>query len=112
MGPVGEFRRWGGMRESSQQYPGIERAARTFEDASNGDHADDAMIAHEAMFDEAPLFIPAEQPGVNLEALECLKIAAKLGDGVSHHRERLLLSCNAKGPRSRTSANGRYLPAR
>src|ERR1700728_4336822 len=100
MGPLREFRRRGGVGKTSQQYPRIERSARAFEDASNGDHADNATIAHEAMFDEAPFLVPAEQSGVNLEAFECLEIAAKLGDGIAHQGERLLFSCNAKGSRA------------
>src|SRR5579863_256369 len=100
MGPLGELRRWGRSSKPCQQYPRIERPARAFEDASNGDYADDAIIAYEAMFDEAPFLVPAEQSGVNLEALECLEIAAKLGDGVTYHGERLLFSCDAKGSRS------------
>src|SRR5271168_4194398 len=100
MGPLGEFGRWGCSSKPCQQYPRIERAARAFEDASNGDHADDAVVAHEAMFDEAPFLVPAEQSSVNLEALEYLEIAAKLRDGITHHRERLLFSVNPKRPRS------------
>src|SRR5277367_1279368 len=100
MGPLREFRRWGGMRDPCQQYSRIERPARAFEDASNGDHADDALIAHEAMFNEAPFLVPAEQSGVDLEAFERLEIAAKLGDGITHHGKRLLLSCDAEGTRS------------
>ena len=86
------------MRELRQQHSQVERPLRAFENTSNGNHPDDAMIAHEAMLDEAPLLVPAEQSGVNLESLKYLEVAAKLGDGISHHRERLPLSCHAEGP--------------
>jgi hypothetical protein len=58
------------------------------------------MLAYEAMFDKAPFVIPSQQSRVNLERLEQLEIATKLGDCIAHNRECALLSCHGKDARS------------
>ena len=96
IGPPGQFRRWRLVPECRQKHSGIDRSIRSFEHSANCNHADHAMVTHEAMLDKCPLAIPAYQARLNLDGLKCLEIAAKLGDCIAHHREGSLPSRDAK----------------
>src|ERR1700722_7797177 len=84
------------MGESGEQYAGILRSAGSLEQAANHDHPEHAPAAHETMFDESPLAVPADQAGMNLEALKKLQVAAKFGDRVAYHGESLVPPCNGQ----------------
>src|SRR3984957_21303659 len=85
------------MGESGEQYTGIHRPVGSLEYAANHDHPEHAPAAHETMFNESPLALPADKAGMNLEALKQLQVAAKFGDRVAHNRERLALPRNGQG---------------
>src|SRR5882672_4945000 len=103
--PLGQFGRWRVVRESGQKYSGIDRAVRSFECTANCYHANHASIAHEAMFDESPLVVPAYQARLDLDGLKYFEIAAKLGDGIANHREGVLPPRNAERTGKREPVN-------
>src|ERR1700693_6349898 len=84
------------MGEFGGQYTGMHRPVGSLEYAANHDHPEHAPAAHETMFDESPLAVPADQPGMNLETLHKLQVAAKLGDRVADHGESLVPPCNGQ----------------
>ena len=48
------------MRDTCQQHPRIERAARSLENAPNCNETDYTIITPEAVFEKAPLAVPAD----------------------------------------------------
>lgn len=88
------------MRDTGQKDFWIDRASRTFEHASNGDHTNHTPHPRETVFDKPPLMVPSNQPRLNFEALKCFEIMAKLGDRITDHGKRFVLSCNRKNARA------------
>src|SRR6266536_3497837 len=94
--PLWQLRGWGSMSDAGQKHFGIDWAARTFENPANGNHSNYAIHAHEAVLDVPPLAIPADQARMNLEGVKCFEVMTKLGNRISDHGERFVLSCNSK----------------
>ena len=82
------------MGESRQKYLRIDGPGRSFEDTANYDHADNAILTHEAVFEKSPLAIPADQARVNLESLDFPQIVTKLDNRVANDGHRLVLPCH------------------
>jgi len=64
--------------KSLQERSRINRAVGSLEDAANRNHPNDAVRADEAVFEESPLVVPANQSRVDFEGLERSHVAAKL----------------------------------
>jgi len=86
------------MGESCQENAGIDGTAGPFEDTSNRNHPEYAILTYEAVFDKSPFVVPSNQACTNLKGLEYLEILSKFGDGIAYHGERLLLPRKAEQP--------------
>src|SRR6266540_4332643 len=114
--PFRQFRRGRRVGKSRQENHWVDRTSRSFEDTANSNHADYAILAHEAVFQESPLPVPSNQARVDLENLEYPEIATELGDRIADHGERLLSSCKSEHagthePIDATNVGERKIPA-
>jgi 8-hydroxy-5-deazaflavin:NADPH oxidoreductase len=89
------------VADGREQYFRCHRTSRSFEDAADCDDSDYAFLAHKAVFEKSPFAIPADHPRVDLEGLERLQVAPKLGDCVADDGVGLALSCDGKHSGSR-----------
>src|ERR1700730_5573827 len=98
--PRRQLWRWACVGKSSQDFSGIARAVAPLEYTANGHHPNHAAPAHEAVLEEPPLVVPADQSRVDFEGLECPEVAAKLCDHVAHDRVCFVPACHPKHPRT------------
>ena len=84
------------MSQSSEQHLRINRATPSLEYPSDRNHSNNAILAHEAVFQKTPFAVPTDQARVNFEGLKYCEVTTKLGGRIADDRKRLVLSGNSQ----------------
>src|SRR5262249_49819508 len=94
--PLGQFGGWRAVTQFSAHHLWINRATLSLQHRTAGNHPNDAILAHEAVFEKHPLAVPTDHARMNLEGLKYFEVMTKLCELIANHRKRLVLSCNSE----------------
>jgi hypothetical protein len=78
----------------------INQATLSLYHRTAGNHPNDAILAHEAVFEKHPLAIPTHQARVNFEGLKYLEVMTEFCEGIANHKKGRVLPYNSENART------------